>query len=256
MEQQRPFLYLSLFFLCFLIWSTWAQRNAPAVSSNTNTTSTLNGESSPVSVPTSVPSSIPTAAENTANGTVPQSNTENTVAKLIQIKTDVLDIQINTVGGTIVQADLPAYPVSLEQQDTPVRIIDKLKDYAAQSGLVHSQIAGKNSADLAPNHYAVFSVPESEYVLAEGQNTLEVPLTWSKNGLTVTKTFTFERGNYLVKQSQKVDNNSGNNWSASEYLQLSHAEHTRDGSLLESHWWLGSYHSTLLCRRLGSRERS
>jgi len=53
-----------------------------------------------------------------------------------------------------------------------------------------------------------------------------------KNGITVTKVFTFERGKYSVKKSQKVNNNSENNWSASEYLQLSHAEHTRDGSLL------------------------
>ena len=40
MEQQRPFLYLSLFFLCFLIWSTWQQRNAPIAPTNTSTTST------------------------------------------------------------------------------------------------------------------------------------------------------------------------------------------------------------------------
>ena len=39
------------------------------------------------------------------------------------------------------------------------------------------------------------------------------------------KPYTFERGNYLVNLNQKVENNSGNNWSASEYLQLTHAEH-------------------------------
>ena len=227
MEQQRPFLYLSLFFLCFLIWSTWQQKNAPISPATTSSS-----QSSPVSVPTSVPSSIPTASENKTISSVPQDDSIDTTSKLIQIKTDVLEIQINTIGGTIVQADLPAYPVSLEQQDIAVRIIDREKDYAAQSGLVHAQVVGKDSADLAPNHYSSFVASQLEFNLADGQNTLVVPLTWSKNGITVTKTFTFERGSYLIKQNQKVENNSGSNWSASEYLQLSHAEHTRNGSLL------------------------
>jgi len=226
MEQQRPFLYLSLFFLCFLIWSTWQQKNAPITPAPT-TQSGTSSTTSPVSVPTSVPSAVPSSNENTATTSVPKEDTVNAQAKTISVKTDVLDLQINTVGGSIVQADLPRYPISLEKQDTAVRIIDRNKDYAAQSGLLHSQLA-----DLAPNHYAVFSSAQESYVLENGQDTLVIPLTWSKDGITVTKTFTFKRGEYLVQQSQKVDNNSGNSWSASEYLQLSHAEHTRDGSLL------------------------
>ncbi|MEH6456147.1 MAG: membrane protein insertase YidC [Cocleimonas sp.] len=229
MEQQRPFLYLSLFFLGFLIWSTWQQKNAPPPPVTTTTTSSF--AENPVSVPTSVPSAAIPTGDNTA--AVPQANSINeNIAKLVHVKTDVLEIYINTVGGTIVQADLPAFPISLEEPDVGVRIINKEKDYAAQSGLVHSALAGQNTSDFAPNHYSTFNATQQEYVLKDGQNTIEVPLTWSKNGIMVTKTFTFERGNYLIKQSQKIDNNSGNNWSASEYLQLSHAEHTRNGSLL------------------------
>ena len=229
MDQQRPFLYLSLFFLGFLIWTTWQQKNAPPIP---ETPASVTSSSNSVSVPTSVPSAsaIPSVTDGT---TVPQTDSANTTQETqIRVKTDVLDIYINTVGGTIIQADLPAYPVSLEEKDTAVRIIDKDKDYAAQSGLVHTNVAGQKSSDLAPNHYANFSAVKQEYVLGDDQSTIEVPLTWSKNGITVTKTFTFERGNYLIKKSQKIDNNSGNNWSASEYLQLTHAEHTRDGSLL------------------------
>jgi len=68
MEQQRPFLYLSLFFLCFLIWSTWTQRNAPVAPPVSQTTST---DSSQIAVPTSVPTAIPSAAENTTASAVP-----------------------------------------------------------------------------------------------------------------------------------------------------------------------------------------
>ena len=185
MEQQRPFLYLSVFFLCFLIWTTWQQKHAP-IPAVVPTTAT---ESDTLSIPSSVPSAIPTSS---ATAAVSQAETVNAEEKLISIKTDVLDISINTVGGTIVQADLPAYPISLEETDTAVRIVNKEKDYAAQSGLVHSEIVGKNSSDFAPNHYAIFASDKQEYVLADGQNTVEVPLTWSKNGVTVTKTFGFK----------------------------------------------------------------
>ena len=227
MDQQRPFLYLSLFFLGFLIWSTWQDKNKPLEPITTSTTSS----SIENTVPTSVPSAaIPSGTNTTA---VPQSNISNEdKAKLIRVKTDVLDIYLNTVGGSIVQADLPAFPVSLEKSDVGVRIINKEKDYAAQSGLVHTEISGKTASDLAPNHYSKFTAAKQEYILEDGQSLIEVPLTWSNNGVTVTKTFTFERGNYLIKQNQKIENNSGNDWSASEYLQLTHAEHTRNGSLL------------------------
>lgn len=232
MEQQRPFLYLSLFFLGFLIWSTWQQKNAPAVPPLA--TLAIANSTSPENNTDSIPTSVPTASSTLAatSTLVPQTSTEVDEAKLIHVKTDVLDIYLNSVGGTIVKADLPAYPISLEETNTAVRIINSEKDYAAQSGLIHSSITGQNVSDFAPNHYANFYVAEQEYVLEDGQNSIEVPLSWSKNGVSVTKTYTFERGNYLVKQSQKVVNNSGNNWSASEYLQLTHAKHTRKGSLL------------------------
>jgi len=233
MEQQRPFLYLSLFFIGFLIWSTWQQQHAPKPATTQATTSTAEIPNNSAAVPNTVPTSVPSASSQTNSSTITQSTaTNNPQSKLISIKTDVLDIVIDSVGGTIIQADLPAYPVSLEQQDKAVRIIDKNKDYAAQSGLIHTAITGQNSADLAPNHYANFSVPQQEYVLAAGQDSISVPLSWSNNGVTVTKTFTFKRGNYLVDLNQKIENTSGRDWSASEYVQLTHGKHERDGSLL------------------------
>ena len=82
------------------------------------------------------------------------------------------------------------------------------------------------------------SATETEYILADGEHKIEVPLQWT-NGqkiITVTKTFTFERGKFLVKQSQQVNNQSSDSWVASEYLQITHAEHVRKGSLLVVMW--------------------
>ena len=227
MDQQRPFLYLSLFFLGFLIWSTWQQDHAPKAPES-KTEATLNDST--------IPSASTTTNDVIAPNSIasPQSNTTNPgTATLVHVKTDVLDLYINSIGGTIVKADLPTYPISLEEKDKAVRILDSEKGYTAQSGLRHEDVNGVYRSDLAPNHYANFSTSQIEYILADGQDKIEVPLQWTNGqGITVTKTFTFKRGKFLVKQSQQVNNQSNDSWVASEYLQITHAEHVRKGSLL------------------------
>ncbi|MCL4158873.1 UNVERIFIED_CONTAM: hypothetical protein GTU68_030958 [Idotea baltica] len=102
--------------------------------------------------------------------------------------------------------------------------------YAAQSGLIYR---GNNGADSAPNHYSNFEAQKTEYVLQDGQESLQVPLTWSNGqGITVTKTFVFERASFLVKLTQTINNNTDQVWSGNEYLELTHKEHERSGSLL------------------------
>ena len=228
MDQQRPFLYLTLFFLGFLIWSTWQEEHAlKAVDPVGQATQISQGQSSQGN-------SMPSGSSISNNaGTVPINTTAvetNVNAKQIHIKTDVIDMMISTQGGTIVQADLPTYSVSLEEKDKATRIIDKAMKYAAQSGLIYR---GANGSDLAPSHYSTFSAEKLEYSLAEGQKILEVPLTWNNGkGLSVTKVFVFERGSFLVKQIQKVNNQTGAVWTGNEYLELTHKEHSRSGSLL------------------------
>ena len=210
MEQQRPLLYLMLAFIAFMIWSSWQERNAPPVSSAPTTQVTTAGN---VANQADVPQSPNLTSASVAG--VPTTNA--VTGKNIRVKTDVLDLQISLTGGTVLQADLLTYPVSLDEPENPVRVLDVAKTYAAQSGLV----ASEGDPKLAPNHYAEFSTEKSEYIL-EG-DTLEVPLVWrGENGLTVTKTFTFKRGKFLVDVQQTLNNQSGNTWSGSEYHQITH----------------------------------
>ncbi len=227
MDQQRPLLYLSLVFLGFLIWSTWQQEHAPKPipSTNSSVQQQANGNNS-----------IPSGSSISENGSdiIPSASDSSTFdtqkAQQIHVKTDVLDMFISTVGGTIIQADLPTHPISLEKQDEATRIIDKEMKYAAQAGLIYR---GNNGQESAPNHYTRFKAEKTEYILKEGQDSLQVPLTWTNGkGITVTKTFSFERGSFLIKQTQTIDNKTDQVWSGNEYLELTHKEHQRTGSLL------------------------
>jgi len=217
MEQQRPLLYLMLAFMAFMIWQTWSQRNAPQPVSQQQVTQ-ASSDSQQLDVPQA--KGLPASSTNS----VPTST--GIAADSIRVKTDVLDLEISLTGGSILQADLLTYPVSLDEPDNPVRILDKNKQYAAQSGLLNVS----QDANDAPNHYAVFSAQKEEFVL-EG-DTLVVPLTWQNDkGLNVVKTYTFKRGKFLVDVEQTVNNQSGTVWNGNQYQQITHSENTGDGGI-------------------------
>jgi YidC/Oxa1 family membrane protein insertase len=156
-------------------------------------------------------------------------------AAIITVKTDVLALEIDLQGGTIQNLDLLDYPIEkdntivnaarkmvglapAEKNRQPVRLFDSSPEklFIAQSGL----IPGSGSA-AAADHHSVFTAQAKQYVLAEGQDSLSVPLTWTdNNGLVVTKTFVFKPGSYEITLNQAVKNTSGLDWSGRQYSQL------------------------------------
>lgn len=250
MDAQRPFLYLTLAFLLFLIWSNWQQEHAPqpiaqesvATANNTSGTSTASIQSSNQNE--EVPDSAAPQAQAAVGDNAQSSSIQvDSTAKTIHVKTDVLDVLISTQGGAIVQADLPKYPVSLEEPDVAVRILTMSeKGYAAQSGLIHTkEIAGVDKKTLAPNHNALFAAEKTEYELTA--DNLIVPLTWTNsNGITVTKKYTFTKGSYAVDVEDIVDNQSAQLWTGYEYRRLRHApsEGSTGGMMLGVQAYVGS----------------
>jgi len=161
--------------------------------------------------------------------------------KIIKVKTDVFALEIDTEGGTLRNLDLLQYPrekentyvnklralvgMEVAERDlSPVRLFDASTEklYLAQSGLV----AAGNSA-IAPDHHAIFDSTKTNFELKEGEDELNVPLTWTNNqGLSITKVFTFKRGSYAIDVKHKVNNRGSNAWSGRQYNQLMRVEHS------------------------------
>jgi len=230
MDSQRPFLYLTLIFMLFLIWTTWQQDHAPkppAVAASAVTApASVDGATQEVPTQGSV-AALPGQA-------APVPSADNGAGQTLTVRTDTLVFRINTRGGEILEADLPTYPISLDTPDKPVKILDlNGRNYVAQSGLQHQVVAGIDAKALAPDHLATYTAAQTEYVLAEGQDELIVPLTWQgANGVTVTKRFIFKRGSFLVNVEHEVNNQSTSIWSGTEYRQLKHGYAANGGSLL------------------------
>jgi YidC/Oxa1 family membrane protein insertase len=145
-------------------------------------------------------------------------------AATVHVRTDVLDIKLSTQGGELQTADLLNYPLVKNQPDVPVRLFNSQPGasmFLARSGLRAAD--GRSE----PTHLAVYQTTATEYRLEDGQDELAVPLTWTDGqGITVTKTYTFHRGNYAVPIRYDVVNQSSMDWKAASYLQLvRHYEH-------------------------------
>jgi YidC/Oxa1 family membrane protein insertase len=135
--------------------------------------------------------------------------------KRIVVTTDVFRLQIDS-SGTIAGLDLLDYPLTQEEPEVPLKLLEESKDnwFIAQSGLMARE-------GMASNHQSTYQFEQDSYQLQAGEETLRVPLRWTNGkGIEVIKTFIFSRGNYLVKLEHTVINNSNEVWRGSQYEQL------------------------------------
>ncbi|HEX5123816.1 MAG TPA: membrane protein insertase YidC [Rhodanobacteraceae bacterium] len=221
MTSPRNLLLIALLFVSYLLWSAWQDdynRAAPPVATETPVATSAGATTAP---PAPANGEVPSATTPPANapGTTPTTPTAATptsaAAPRVVVTTDVLRVEIDTRGGNIVAADLLAYPQQPKDFAHPVRLLDDSAAhfFEAQSGLV--------SAQPAPDHTATFAAENTDYKLADGTDSIEVPLTWTDpSGISVKKTFVFKRASYAIEQRQDIANTGSAPWNGNAYRQL------------------------------------
>lgn len=167
-----------------------------------------------VATPQSAPVAATTAPVSAPVAAIPAAAT----GKLVKVKTDLIEISIDTTGGDIVESNLLKYPETLGSS-TPYQLMtnDSTKRYIAESGLL-----GADGPDTSKQQ-ALYTIEQTEYALQPGQQNLEVKLFWqsSDSSIKVVKTYIFTRGSYEVKVNYDVENNSSHVWNGNVYTQLS-----------------------------------
>ena len=235
MESQRSFLIIGLALVSFLLWQSWQkdygpQSVVPVEQQQTQETSqgvpSFN-ENGSEDVPSSdsVPAAQPIAAAQSSN-------------RIIEVKTDTLDLRIDLLGGDVVSADLLKFPVE-QGSDIPYSLLRSGNGlYVAQSGLI-----GAQGPDASSSGRPVYNA-QSDYYEMTG-DTLVIPLTWKNNqGLSVTKTFTFTKGQYDVNVSYSVENGTGSAATVQPYAQLKQVMEFEDDSNMFMPTYRGAAFST------------
>lgn len=211
MASQRNILLIGLIFVSFLIWQAWQVDHAPK----------------------------PVRANQLAAQQMIEdedSNANNALGKAINIQSDVLSLTINTYGGDVQSAQLLKYDQE-RNSNTPFQLLVARPDfiYTAESGLT-----GRDGPDNA-NRGArpVYQVTQSEFVLADNQDELRVPLTYERDGVIYTKTFVLKRGEYAIDVIFDINNQSASSIEIAMYGQLKQTVDLPDDVVTEGGGGLG-----------------
>lgn len=144
----------------------------------------------------------------------------------IRVRTDLLEVELDTVGGDLRHVELRTHKDDNDKSRNYVMLDDSKPPavYIAQSGLIGPAL---------PSHKTLFTSDSAEYVLAEGQNSLQVKLHWrDETGVEVDKVYTFERGSYQVGLTHQIRNQSQSQIDPAVYYQIVHDSESKRGSMM------------------------
>ncbi len=237
MENQRLLLVIAISVVSLVLYTNWiefsAPKKAPIAIENKSFPSVDPSSKTPVA-PTVEAAKTPS---KTTPGTAPDAPKETgmfrsgsdiklTSKQRIKVRTDVLQVELDTLGADIRQVDLIKYPVSVKKQAPAYRImLDKSANlYVAEASFAMP----KEFADFAPHLLSEYTTAKLEYELTDemrkNKQNLEVKFAWADKGVTVTKTYTFKPGKYDVDLLVSVENKSGKIWKGSFYRQLKRSQ--------------------------------
>lgn len=185
MNSQRNLLFIALLFFSFLIWKIWESDKIQTITKNDQIVNQMN---------------ILSLDD--------QANLINEKDKFIKIKTDVLELRVNTRGGDIYEAYLLLYSKRLHSS-SPFRLLETTKDfiYQAQSGLIGQD--GPDNPIYNNGFRPLYFSTSTNYVLQDGKDELCVPLTFiGKDGVVYQKKYILKRSKYSVSVEYNIDNNS------------------------------------------------
>ena len=237
MDVQRIILIGALCLISYMLVLQWNQDYGQQPEAQQVTTSVSAYQSEPVG------SDLPAAEESAQTGDLPATAAQAKQASLVDIKTDVLNVTIDTKGGDIIQVSLPEYKATLGSE-LPFVLLEQTvnRTYVSQSGLV-----GKNGPDANPNGRPTYSVNQTEFTLAD-QEKVSVDLTYTdEKGVQVTKRYTFSKSSYEIGLEFIVNNQSTESWTANLFGQIKRdrSEDPTSSTEMGMQSYLGPVFSTL-----------
>lgn len=226
MESQRSFLIIALALVSFLMWQQWQVDYGPkpvVPASNSQTTSSA--------------ADLQLSASGSTTAAAPE--VKATQAQLIEVKTDVLTVKIDSRGGDIVALELPGFTVSQENKAAYQLMRQQPGfEYVAQSGLLGDGPDDKK----APRQ--IYQVAQNSYQLANGQTELVVPLTMTHNGLVIEKRFIFTAGKYDVRVEYSVTNQGDGSKVVQPYFHFAQTIDNGEGTNMMMPVYRGGAYST------------
>ena len=219
----RTFFILLLGIVGFLLFIEWQKEYSvpPRLSTDAiNGQSAQIGSETPPSAAAADLPELPTLQDAAPADPATPPVSEVRPSRRIEVVTDVLAVDIDANGGTLVDLRLKDFPVAVDRPDEPFELfVERLPElFVAQAGLLAEGLP-------APNHTSRWEFEREFYELAPGRDRLEVPLIWRhESGLEVLATWIFHRSDYVIDLEFEVRNRTGADWRGARYIQLQRTE--------------------------------
>jgi YidC/Oxa1 family membrane protein insertase len=222
MDTRRLVLFVIFSFSIMMLWDAWQQKNVPITTAQHETQASTSAVSGNV------------ADEAVANNAIVDGNFALEKGQRINVTTDLFKAEIDTIGGDLRRLVLNKHS-AVDVKDGQYVLMDDAQKpmlYIAQTGLLGEGL---------PTHKSQFTSTATNYILADGQASEEVRLSWVGNGINVDKIYTFHHGSYVVDVTYQINNGSAQAISPSAYYQLVHDSESKQGSKMLPTFTGGAY---------------
>ena len=229
MNQNRVMLFAAWLIVAVFLWMQWGKETSPdAVPKQQTQSASVGVAHDPDLSNISVPQAPTTAVSSEPTHYAEQQATPAyaPAPAPVQVKTDVLDLILD--GRSVYRASLPEYPESLQPGAKPVVL---LTDNATHPYTVVSGWAS-NTGSPVPGIGFRLDTPQTNFQLANGQKSLIVPFVWhGPNGVTIQRTYTFDRGRYAIIVRDTITNHGNEPWNGYIFRKLSRVPLVLDHSV-------------------------
>ncbi len=222
-DLRRTILWVVFTMSLVLIWDAWNRHTGqPTIfgmpSPRTTAAASAPGGDPAAAVPlpagpaaSAVPAGVPAAAPAAMSG------------QTVTVTTDVLRATFDSVGGSLVKAELLKYQDAAD----PTRPVVLLDTSASRQYQAQTRIVASHSGTTMPNHLTPLQWETGPQVLEAGAGTLTVRFRSADTGggVALTKTYTLRRGDYGIGVAHELSNRTTAPIEPHLYLQL-----VRDGN--------------------------
>jgi YidC/Oxa1 family membrane protein insertase len=146
---------------------------------------------------------LPILSSRDGNDQSEMPTSQRSEPKQISVVTDVLNLQIDLMGGHIVQARLPKYPQSLESTTGFELLSSESRYFALQTGVLGHPDKITSYQQMQRDFFA----PQSKYVL-KGDEPLKISLVSESPILRYEKIYTFYPNEYEFEMDLLITNKS------------------------------------------------
>lgn len=227
MDTKRLILFVIFSMSILMLWEAWQRQHQPA----------------PETIESQSVDGVPQVVGATGTATIAnneqlpsESGYKLASAQRISVTTDLYKADIDTAGGDLRKLVLLKHRANDSNDANFVLMDDAAKPmtYVAQSGLIGTDL---------PTHKAIFTTTATSYQMVDGQDTLDVRLSYVANGVTVDKVYTFHRGKYEIDVNYEIKNDTANTLTPAVYYQIVHDNESNQGSALMPTFTGGAYYT-------------